>query len=156
MDLETPWERSVLQVWFEKKKKKSIEISVDHGRTFDNPPENNAKEKSARWLINWNFREALPVFVYCELWLFAYIYWDNIFNIHRLETCKWNCSTSHCNLNVTIYILHTFIGAEHIYGVCSFGSFTGGQVDELQYENITPYSFCNDISCTISYLCCNK
>jgi hypothetical protein len=29
------------------------------------------------------------------------------------------------------FITQTFIGAEHMNGICSFGSFTGGQVDEL-------------------------
>jgi hypothetical protein len=38
----------MLQLWFEKRKEKKKGIFVDHGHTFDNPPENNAKEKSAR------------------------------------------------------------------------------------------------------------
>ena len=45
------------------------------GHTFDKPPENNAKEKSALWLINWNFKEALPVLAYFESEKFAYLYW---------------------------------------------------------------------------------
>jgi len=28
---------------------------------------------------------------------------------------------------------HTLIGAEHMYGITSFGSFTGGQVDALPF-----------------------
>jgi len=31
--------------------------------TLDNPPENNANEKSARWLISWKRKVALPVFM---------------------------------------------------------------------------------------------
>lgn len=30
----------------------------------------------------------------------------------------------------------TFIGAEHMYGICSFGSSIGGQVDELSLKKV--------------------
>jgi len=32
---------------------------------------------------------------------------------------------------------HTLTGAEHIYGISSFGLLTGGHVDELPLENNT-------------------
>ena len=35
--------------------------------TFDKPPENNAIEKSALWLINRNFKDADAVFVYSSI-----------------------------------------------------------------------------------------
>ena len=64
----------------------------NHEHTFAKPPENKAKEKSARWLINWNLKEALPVLAYCELdsW-FANLYWNNKLNVHRSEKYNQNC-----------------------------------------------------------------
>lgn len=38
---------------------------------------------------------------------------------------------------ILIYIKQTLIGAEHIYGVCSFGSLTNGQFDELTLKGKT-------------------
>ena len=42
--------------------------------TYDNPPENNTKAKSARWFINKNLKVLFPVFVYSGLLWFAYLY----------------------------------------------------------------------------------
>lgn len=51
------------------------QITGSQGLTFDKPPENNANEKSARWLINWNFKVAFPVVVYPALESLANLYW---------------------------------------------------------------------------------